>query len=511
MDVSIMLLVAVAMLGLYYYFTKEEDPFQKHGLPFKKPVAPVLGSTWSSTLFRKSLAEMVQEIYNMDPDAKYVGLHHRMTPVIMVRDPELIKSIAVKHFDHFPDHRTFRVTDIDPFFSKNLLLLQGETWKEVRGLMSPTFTSSRMKTMFRLMSDCAVNVAHYLTALPDEERLIEAKDVFTRFANDVFASCAFGISIDSMVDRDNQFYLLGKEALNLHGGNFIKLFTMFFFPKLAKMLGLKVIRQEVADFFEATVADNIATRERTGISRPDFIQLMMENRDKLGPGKRLTNLDIAGEAFSFYFGGFETTASLLSFAAHELAANPAIQKRLQEEIDQVLKDSNGDVSYEAINGMKYLDAVINEAMRLYPVIPITDRECRKPFELPPALPGLKPFKLKEGSHVWLPIYAIQRDPKYFDQPEKFDPTRFLYRESNLTNSGVYLPFGMGPRICIGYRFAILQSRVALFHILGRCELKVSSKTQIPMKFGRGGAFLKAENGYWLEVLPRNNPLVSPIN
>ncbi|XP_076657346.1 uncharacterized protein LOC143361655 [Halictus rubicundus] len=507
MDVSIILSITVALLGLYYYLTREEeDPLKRHGLPFKRSV-PVLGSTWRSTMRLKSFAETVEEVYNMSPEAKYVGLRHRMTSVVMIRDPELVKSIGIKHFDRFPDHRTFRNTDIDPFFSKNLLLLEGERWKEVRSLLSPAFTSSRMRTMFKLMSECAANVANHLAALPDGERVTEVKDIFTRFANDVFASCAFGISVDSMTDKENRFYALGREALDLHSGGFLKLFTIVVFPRLAKMLGLRIIRKEVADFFEEVVSANIATRERTGLGRPDFIQLMMESRGKLGPGKQLTNLDIAGQAFTFYFGGFETTSSLLCFAAHELAANPETQKRLHEEIDQVLKDCDGDVSYEAINGMKYLDAVINEALRMYPVIPITDRECKKAFELPPALPGLKPLRIDKGSHVWLPIYGIQRDPKYFKEPGKFDPSRFTDKESSPINSAAYLPFGIGPRICVGYRFAIMQSRVALFHILRSCELKVSSRTSLPMQIGTGGAFLKAKNGFWLEILPRNNPLV----
>nr|XP_031848283.1 cytochrome P450 9e2-like [Nomia melanderi] len=503
MSILIILIIIIASLVLYYCYLKEEDLFKTHGLPFKMSV-PVLGSTWSAMISFKPFASVVQEIYNTNPEAKYVGLHHRMAPVIMIRDPELLKSIAIKHFDHFPDHRSFGSLNIDPFFAKNLLLLRGERWKEVRALLTPAFTSSKMKEMFKLMSECAANMADHLAALKEENNVIELKDIFTRFANDVFASCAFGISINSMVERNNKFYVLGKEILDLHGGNVFKLLAMILFPRFSKMLGLRIIRKEVVNFFEEVVSATIATRQRTGIYRPDFIQLMMENRTKLGPEKHLNNLDIASQAFTFYFGGFETTSTLLCFASHMLAVNPEIQKRLQEEIDQVLMNSNGEIPYETMNGMKYLEAVINETLRLYPVIPFTDRECVKPLELPAALPGLKPFKMEMGSHIWIPIYAIQRDPRYFDEPEQFDPSRFLNKEVNLTNSGAFEPFGIGPRICIGNRFAMLQSKVALFHILARCELKVATKTAVPLKLGNGGAFLKAENGFWLEIQPRNN-------
>ncbi|XP_053974628.1 cytochrome P450 9e2-like [Hylaeus volcanicus] len=509
MGLPIILAVAVTILGLYYYFTKEQNPFEKHGLPYKQSI-PLLGSSWSAMLHLKPFATMVQDIYNMAAEARYVGFYHRMAPVVMLRDPELIKSVAIKNFDHFPDHRTFTSGEPDPFFSSNLLLLRGDRWKEVRSLLTPAFTSSKLKAMFVLMSECATNIGQFLASLPADQRTIEMKDVFTRYTNDVFASCAFGINVDSMIDRENKFYAYGREALDIHSIGIHKIVMLYVFPRLAKRLGIRFIRKEVLEFFESVVSANIAARDETGIFRPDLIQLMMESRGKLGPGKELTIEDMTSQAFAFFFGGFETTSSLLCFAVHELAVNRGIQERLQREIDQVMCDSNGEVTYEMVNEMKYLDAVVNEALRLYPVIPITDRQCVKEIELPPATPGTKPFLMKEGSYLWLPIYAIQRDPKYFDQPEKFDPSRFLDRQGNILHSGAYLPFGMGPRICIGYRFALVEAKVGLFHILARCKLDVCSETQIPMKLGKAGAFLKAEKGFWLQVRPRNNPFTSVV-
>lgn len=507
MDLTIILAIAITILGLYYYLTIEQNLFKKHGLPFKQSI-PLLGSTWLAMLHLKPFAEMVRDIYDMDPEAKYVGFYHRMAPVIMLRDPELIKSVAVKNFNHFPDHRGFgEDAEPDDFFSKNLLLLQGDRWKEVRALLSPAFTSNKIKAMFTLMSECAVNVGEHLAALPTEQRFIEMKDIFTRYTNDIFASCAFGINVDSIADRDNKFYTYGREALDIHNIAIFKFIMLMIFPKLSKSLGIRLVRKKVVEFFENVVSVNIAVRDKTGVSRPDLIQLMMETRGKLGPGKELTILDMTAQAFVFFFGGFETTSSLLCFAAHELAVNPEIQERLQRKIDQVLKDTNGEVTYEAINEMKYLDAVVNETLRMYPVIPITDRQCAKPFELPPALPGLKPFRVNKGSHLWLPIYAIQRDPKYFNQPEKFDPDRFLDKQSNTVSSGAYMPFGMGPRMCIANRFALFETKVALFHILARCELQTCTKTSVPMKLGKRGTFLKPENGFWLHIRPRSDPLV----
>lgn len=501
MDVFAILLIVLATLGLYHLL-KSENPFKEHGLPYKSYL-PILGSTWESILKRKPFAVVIQEIYNLAPSARYVGFYNRMTPVVMIRDPELIKAIGVKNFDAFRNHRTVsNVQTDDILLSGNLLLLRDNRWKEVRSLNTPAFTSSKIRSMHRSMSEIAVNVAEYLSTLPSGQNVVEMKDVFARYASDVFAICAFGITVDSLSDRENKFYELGREALDIHSTPILKLVLIFAFPRLARRLGVTtLVSKEATNFFTQVVSENIRMREEGGVTRPDFVQVMMDSEGWKGKG--LTVEDITAQAFAFFFGGFETTSGLLSFAAHELAANPEIQAKVHAEIDRVLVSSN-EITFERVNGLGYLDAVINETLRMYPIIPITDRECSKRFELPPALPDAKPYVLKEGSHVCLPIYAIQRDPSHFEKPDCFDPDRFLGNKKNDGfNGGAYIPFGTGPRSCIGNRFSIVETKLALFHILARCRLEVCSKTTIPMELRKRGVFLTAKNGFWLRIVPRH--------
>lgn len=503
MDVFAILLIVLATLGLYHLL-KSENPFKEHGLPYKSYL-PILGSTWESILKRKPFAVVIQEIYNLAPSARYVGFYNRMTPVVMIRDPELIKAIAVKNFDVFRNHRTVNnVQTDDILLSGNLLLLRDNRWKEVRSLNTPAFSSSKIRSMHRSMSEIAVNVAKYLSTLPSGQNVVEMKDVFARYANDVFAICAFGITVDSLSDRENKFYELGREALDIHSTPILKLILIFAFPKLARRLGVTtLVSKEATNFFTQVVSENIRMREEGSVTRSDFVQVMMDS--ERWKSKRLTVEDITAQAFAFFFGGFETTSGLLSFAAHELAANPEIQAKVHAEIDRVLVSSN-EITFERVNGLGYLDAVINETLRMYPIIPITDRECSKWFELPPALPDTKPYVLKEGSHVCLPIYAIQRDPRHFEKPDCFDPDRFLGNKkkgNDAFNDDAYIPFGTGPRSCIGNRFSMVETKVALFHILARCRLEVCSKTTIPMELRKRGVFLTAKNGFWLRIVPRH--------
>ncbi|XP_011641127.1 cytochrome P450 9e2-like isoform X1 [Pogonomyrmex barbatus] len=499
----IVLSVTAGVLGFYYYFFKDLNYFKKHGILHKPPL-PILGNMGSACLRLKPIVEFVKDFYNLYPEAKYIGIYDIPTiPVIAVRDPELIKSIMLKHFDMFPDHRNFIDETQDPLFGKNLFSIRGERWRQVRSLLSPAFTSSKMKNMFKLMSEYSADFTTFLAQLPPEQRMMQMKDIFTKYTNDVIATCVFGISINSMKNPKNEFYVYGKEATTLSSVTFLKFYIFRNLPLLARLINLKFVRQKIADFFRDLVETTIKTRDENGIVRPDMLQLMMENRSKEDK-VQLTIEDMVAQAFVFFFNGFESTSTLMCFAAHEIAVNQDIQKKLQNQIDQVLKENNGQVLYEAVNAMEYLDAVIYETLRMYPIVAVIDRSCAKDFELPPALPGKKSFTIKKGRGIWIPAYALHHDAKYFEEPEKFDPERFLgEKRKHIFNCGAYLPFGLGPRMCIGNRFALLETKVLLFHLLARCDLKICEKTPIPLKLAKGFN-MKPEGGFWLNVEPRKN-------
>lgn len=138
-------------------------------------------------------------------------------------------------------------------------------------------------------------------------------------------------------------------------------------------------------------------------------------------------------------------------------------------------------------------------MRVSPTVPFLDRLCVKRFELPPAVPGARPYTVEVGSNLWMPVYPIQHDPDYFEDPYKFDPARFLLDDKKIMNSSTYMPFGIGPRICIGNRFALINMKVLLFYLLSRCELKRCTKTEVPLKLSNDLFTVTAVNGFWIKV------------
>ncbi|KAL0100758.1 hypothetical protein PUN28_019260 [Cardiocondyla obscurior] len=500
----ILLFLLTGIVAIYYYFSRDLNFFEKHGI-LHIPPWPIVGNL-GPTFFRKApFVDVIQRAYDLNPDAKYVGFFDGTSPIVIIRDLDLIKTIGVKNFETFIDHRALIDEDIDPLLGKNLMALRGERWRDVRALLTPAFTSSKMKAMFKLMSEYADNFADFLSKLPADKSTMDVKDCFTRYTSDVIATCAFGINVDSMKNPNNKFYIYGKEITTFDTPRIIKFYLIRNIPRITKMLGIKFINDRLERFFKDLIRNTIHTRDVKNIVRQDMLQLMMETRGKRGPGKELTVEDMTSQAFVFFFGGFDTVSALMCFAAHEITVNPHVQEKLRNEIDNVLKAANGKLTYDALNEMQYLDAVINETLRFRSVLPVTDRMCVENFELPSALPGGKPFLMKKGMSVWFPISGLLKDPKYFEKPDEFYPERFLGENKKLLNSIAYLPFGIGPRMCIGNRFALLETKVMLFHLLARCELKMCPKTTHPLRLSKSTLTLSAEGGFWLKIQPRKNP------
>lgn len=186
--------------------------------------------------------------------------------------------------------------------------------------------------------------------------------------------------------------------------------------------------------------------------------------------------------------------------AHELAINQDIQNRLYQEI--IESESAGhSLTYETLSKLTYMDMVIMETLRRWPPLPSTDRQVSKPFTIENAN-GVK-VNLQIGDPVWLPIYGLHTDAKYFPDPLKFDPERFS--ESNKGNvvPGSYMPFGSGQRSCIAARFATMEAKTIFYHLLKSFRIERCERTSDPMVLKKNTINMMAENGFWVKFTPRH--------
>ncbi|KOX71585.1 Cytochrome P450 9e2 [Melipona quadrifasciata] len=461
--ISLVVIVTAKLISLVYlqltYWKKNKVPYV--------PAGPIFGTAWKVFFRRVTFPDYCRFVYNYYPNVRYVGVMDFATPTVILRDPKLISEMFVKNFKHFPNHRSFVSEEMDPIFGRNVFSLKDDRWRQMRNTLSPLFSGNKMRFMFELVSKCSNNFVDYLYEHSEFHSAVELKDIFTRYGNDVIATAAFGIDVNSLKDPDNEFYKRGVDVSSFGGTFRLMKFLLFrLSARLTRATGLTFLSRAAARFFRNVISETVTTREKRGIVRPDMIHLLMQAKDSEEPGSsRMTVDDIVAQAFIFFLAGFDTVSTLLCYVVYELALHQDVQDKLREEIDGCLKEGNGKISYEAISNMEYIEMVISEALRMHPPTLIIDRVCAKKFELPSAAPGYQTATVYPNDNVWIPVLAIHRDPKYFPEPERFDPERFNKENKNNIDPYAYIPFGVGPRKCIGSRFALMETKLLIIHLL----------------------------------------------
>lgn len=407
--------------------------------------------------------------------------------------------------------------------------MRGEKWRQMRATLSPAFTGSRMRGMFELVAESVDEVInHFSKKVDNGERIdIEVKDFFTRYTNDVIATCAYGLKINSLIDPENEFYLNGKILTDFTSfKQVLKAMFIMQLPSVASALGIPFTDATVAKKFRETILQTMEMRKNDNIYRPDMINMLMQVRegtfehqsekeekekgfatiDESEIGKKNVNRiwnddEIVAQCFLFFVGGFETTSMMLTLASYELSVNPNVQEKLHQEID-AMNDQLGEnrITYESLQKMKYLDQVLCETLRKWPPLPSTDRLCTKEYAYDDGK-ELK-FTIEKGVMVTVPIYGIHHDPKYFADPEKFDPERFSDDNKKSILPGTYIPFGLGPRNCIANRFAMMVLKTALYNLLLKFSFEPNENSQIPLKMKKTPFSFVPEKGVHLNLKPR---------
>ncbi|KAI7815164.1 cytochrome p450, partial [Rhyzopertha dominica] len=372
---------------------------------------------------------------------KYCGVYLFLKPMLIVSDLELIKNILVKDFDHFEDRDFYKNEKDDPL-SSHLLTQDGEKWKNMRKKLTPTFTSGQLKWMFDILLECNRYVPNILDKHIDSDP-VNIKQIFERITMDTIGNCAFGINCNSFVNEDAEFVKYGKKAMDPGARQIFFLIVLNLIPyNTLNRLGMRITSKDVEHFFMGVVRETVKLREEKTVYRKDFMQLLVEIREKDG----LTVEDIAAQAFLFFLAAFDTTANSLAFAMAEISRNLEIQDRLREEILNVLEKYDGKITYDAIKEMEYLNCVLEETLRKYCPVSFLLRKCTKDYTIPNTN-----HLVKKGLSVVISTFAIQQDPEYFTDPQVFDPERFSEANRRKIPQMAYVPFGAGPRNCIGAR------------------------------------------------------------
>ncbi|KAF2898967.1 hypothetical protein ILUMI_07203 [Ignelater luminosus] len=497
-SLNIFALLLTILIGFYTYFKWCFKYWKTRGVPHVEPTFP-FGSLKNPAVGAKSFGEQCKDFYTTfkAKGHKHVGIYMFAAPIYIPIDIELIKNIIQKDFDHFVDRGVFYNETDDPL-SAHLFAIEGAKWRNLRVKFTPTFTSGKMKMMFPILIECGRQLKEAMDIATGKNEPIDIKDFAARFTTNVIGSCAFGLEFNCFEEAESNFIKYGKRFFVPKGIELLKDFIGFAKPSLARRLRMCLTPKEVEEFFMKIIKESVNYRETKNFERKDFMQLLIDIRNSVKDDKEngigLTFEELAAQAFVFFVAGYETSSTTMTFCLLELACNPAIQQKVREEIKEVLEKYNGEMCYDALAEMKYMGQVIDETLRKYPPLMFLNRKCVDPYRIP----GTN-IVLEQETPVIIPILGIQRDPEYFPDPEKFDPDRFNEENRNKIIPFSYLPFGEGPRICIGLRFGIMQTKVGLTVLLRNYKFSFNNKTKIPLKMDPFSFSMAVDGDIWLNA------------
>ncbi|XP_063772979.1 cytochrome P450 3A9-like [Pseudophryne corroboree] len=488
------ILLAVLWLLLLLYGILPYGIFKKLGVPGPTPL-PFVGTFLG---YRKGVVQ-----YDMECNKKYGklwGLYDGRQPVLAILDPAIIKSILVKDcYTNFLNRRNFGLNG--PLESA-LTIAEDEQWKRIRTVLSPTFTSGKLKEMFQIMKDYSNKLVRNVQVYVDKDEACAMKDVLGAYSMDVITSSSFSVNIDSLNKPNDPFVTQTKKLLKL--GLFSPLLlVVVMFPFLRPILdGLNVnfFPKDFLNFYMNAVTSFKEKRQKEDHpSRVDFLQLMLDSRIEDISGlkkeqKALTDTEIMAQAIIFILAGFETTSVTLTYLFYNLATHPDVQQRLQEEVDSFLPDK-ANPTYEILKKMEYLDMVIQETLRMYPPAGRLERVSKQTVEI-------SGVTIPKGVVCMIPAYVLHHDSEYWPDPQEFHPERFSKENRENHAPYTFLPFGDGPRNCIGMRFAMLSMKVVISALLQHFTCRPCKDTLIPMEFSTTG-FMQPKTPIILKFVPRS--------
>lgn len=358
------LLLIGLITAFYFYVRRTFSYWERRGIPHL-PYSIPRGHVQKSSNVRQ-LTNILKPSYEHFKDAgvPIVGLYFFHRPLVIIMQPELIKHVLIKDFDKFQDRGVYHNAAGDPL-SAHLFTMGGDPWRRMRSKLTPTFTSGKMKFMYPTLVDVSKrfeeNLGGLVNATGGNSIELELKDLLARFTTDIIGTCAFGIECNSLSDPDAEFRRMGRAIFSKtrHG----PLGSVFInsFPRLALWLNIKVLPDQINDFFLKVVAETVEYREKNNISRNDFLDLLvkLKNEQAKDGDATLTIGEIAAQVFVFFIAGFETSSTTMMFALYELAMNEDVQKQARQEIADTLQRHGGTLTYEAMMELRYLDNVIN--------------------------------------------------------------------------------------------------------------------------------------------------------
>ncbi|XP_028304023.1 cytochrome P450 4V8 [Gouania willdenowi] len=441
--------------------------------------------------FFRQVSEFTQDFRNapliklwLGPQAFVILFHAENVEVIVSSSVHITKS-ELYDFLH-------------PWLGTGLLTSTGQKWRQRRRMLTPTFHFSILTEFLEVMNEQAEILVENLQKQAGKGRF-NCFNHITLCALDIICETAMGKKVYAQSDSDSKYVKSVYKMTEIISRRqrmpwFWPALIYYYFGEgkehdktlhVLHSFTYKVIHER-AETMSSIESDN--ENEDGSKKRRAFLDMLLQTTDE--DGNPMSHQDIQEEVDTFMFEGHDTTAAAMNWAVHLIGSHPEVQKKVHEELHEVMGKSVRPFTVDDLKKLKYLECVIKEALRLFPSVPFFARVLLQDCQI-------NGFKVPKGVNVLIVPYALHRDPRYFPEPEEFRPERFLSENSVGRPPYAYIPFSAGPRNCIGQRFAMMEEKVVLASILRNFTVESCQTREelIPV----GDLILRPENGIWIKL------------
>ncbi|KAH7639539.1 lithocholate 6-beta-hydroxylase-like [Dermatophagoides farinae] len=515
-------LITITSTVFYLYVQHKQRLWQRLGIPGPKPIF-LLGT--DHELGRQSWPKLTLERYRQY--GKIFGSFQLLTPILTIHEPELIQQVFIKDFRNYANRMELRT--YHKYFNENLFFTDIDKWKRMRAIISPSFTTGKIRSTIPMMNQCIDQLfEHFERNIQQSNGHLNVRKFIMGLTMDVIAATGFSTAINSN-DSTNVQDSFVEMGMALFRQNIFQTILAITLPKfLLRLLRIRlffnekpynyfcnlVIRliqqrkhdndQKSADILQlildAEVDDDVINDDNldnliiTMNNESNQQSIINENKEKtknlrstLAKGK-LTETEVIANSVLLLIAGFETTSSIIVHCLFEMAWNPTIQQRCYEELQAKLDglDYNSHEYFDIImHKLPYFESIIKETLRKYPPCSIIPRSvsvdhCQ-----------LNGIPLQKNTIIHLPTHAVHHCEDYYPEPEKFLPERFMPENRHNLVPYTYFPFGLGPRNCVGMRFAYQELHYCLSRLLLNYHFETLPETPSMLTFVKGTPIMQS--------------------
>ncbi len=362
--------------------------------------------------------------------------------IFILNRPEDVQRVMVTNASNYKKSLANRQA-LKPILGKGLFVSEGKLWERQRKLLSPSTQRNRLKGYAQTMIETGLETVEKLNG-SNESQIVDLTEELTLLTSDIITRTMFGVKLG---ERNQLLYQAFQDYLASHGRiHMSELIGLpAWIPRPGQGKGKAAVR-----LFDSVILSVIEQRQKSNGQHDDLLEMLLEFRDEQGEEMDFTLL--RDEVASIYLAGHETTAITLTWAFYLLHEHPEVKQKLWDELESVLEGR--DPTFDDVPKLAYTRAVVDESLRLYPPVHVFSRQAL-------GKDVVSGIPVPKGSFMTISSYVLHRHKLLWENPDAFDPERFMPGRSGDVKQYSYIPFGAGPRICMGKHFGLMEAVLLL--------------------------------------------------